>query len=287
MLAELTIGILLGISIFIIIILAGSDLFAIMVNEQIRYLRLIVFYAPLPGTAGIPSNPEPVARYLSWALKKTIDPVGSVHIRHTGRFRYGKAGRWMNVRGEAFFSLATPGFVWHAKIAYAPGIWIDVFDYYVHRDMGMNLNLLSVFPLDNAHGNEIKPHSLFRYLASIPLFPMAFASSDSITWKNIDDSTAKAIIRDADLSIEAIARFDGRGWIESIEACEKTHPETGRPLPGLFESRFSGYTDVEGCRIPMQIASELILPDGEYVCAEYTITGVEYNIPDTMRRRES
>jgi Family of unknown function (DUF6920) len=171
MLAQLAAGILLGIAIFLIIILVGSDLFAIMVDEQIRNLRMIIFYAPLPATAGVPSNPEPVARYVSWALGENPDPVDCADVRYTGRIRYGGTGRWMKMNGMALFSLVVPGYIWHAKIAYAPGIWIEAFDYYVHDKTGMNLNLFSIIPLDNVNTGGIRGASLFRYLASTPLSP--------------------------------------------------------------------------------------------------------------------
>ena len=282
MIDMLIFGIIMCISIFLFVVVVGSELFTIMIEEQIRYLRLIIHYAPLRATVGIPSKPEPVARYVSWALGENQHPVGSVHLRFTGRHRYGKTGRWMNMGGEAFFSLAAPGFVWHSTITYAPGIWLSAFDYYVDDKAGMNLNLLSVFPLDNVHNDAIKTTSLFRYLACTPLFPMIHGSAGFISWENIDDSTAKAIITDKGRSVEAIARFNGRGWIESIGMHEKTHPETGRPVPGHFACRFSSYTNVEGYWIPMQVDSDMILPDGEYVTAEYSITKIEF---DTAGRK--
>jgi hypothetical protein len=287
MLEELTFGFILCIVIFIFIIVVGSELFRIMVNEQLRYLRLIVHYAPLPATISIPSRPEPVARYVSWALGENQHPVGCMHFRHGGRIRYGKTGRWMNIGGEGFFSGAVPAFVWHATITYAPGIWLETYDYYVDRKAGMNLNLFSVFPLNNAQTDEMRESSLFRYLTRTPLFPMILGSSPFIHWENIDDSTAKAIIKDKDISVEAIARFDSKGKIESFESCQKTMPETSRPVPGHFASRFSSYADVGGCRIPMRITSEIILPEGEYICAEYAITLVEFDAPDTLCQRRS
>ena len=110
MLSELLFGFILWIAVSLFIIAVGSELFAIMIDERLRYLRLIVNYAPLPATVSIPTRPEPVARYASYAVGENQDPVGCVHIRHSGRIRYGKTGRWMNMGGEAFFSLATPGF---------------------------------------------------------------------------------------------------------------------------------------------------------------------------------
>jgi hypothetical protein len=280
MLTELFFGICLCIVIFFFLIAVGNELFAIIVNEQLRYLRLIIHYAPKPPVVRIPQYPEPVSRYVSWALGDTRTPVACMHFRHSGRIRYGKTGRWMNMGGEGFFSIAVPAFIWHATITYAPGIWLETFDYYIDRKAGMNLNLFSVFPLHNAQTDEIRASSLFRYLTRTPLFPMILGSSQFIHWENVDDSTAKAIIKDTDIVIEAIIRFDNKGRIESIESCQKTIPETGRPVSGHFASRFSSFAEVHGCQIPMKIISEIILPGGKYVCADYTITLVEFDAPD-------
>ncbi|MDP3396967.1 MAG: hypothetical protein Q8S57_09940 [Methanoregula sp.] len=284
MIDMLTFGILVWITIVLLIIVAGSELFTMMIEEQIRYLRLIIHYAPLPATVSIPSRPEPVARYVSWALGENRNPVRCVHIRFTGRCRYGKSGRWMDMGGEAFFSVAIPGFVWRATTTYAPGIWLKTFDYYVDSKAGMNLNLFSLFPLDNAHDDAIKTPSLFRYLACTPLFPMIHGQAGFISWENIDDSTSKAIISDKGRSVEALARFNGRGWIESIDMHDKTNPETGKPLNGHFATRFSSYTQVEGYWIPMQVDSDMILPDGEYVTAEYSITEIEFDTAMITKR---
>jgi hypothetical protein len=287
MLAVLTLWVILCIVIFLFIIVVGSELFAIMIDEQLRYLRLIIHYAPLPPAVNIPQRPEPVSRYLSWALGENRTPAGCMHFRHGGRIRYGKTGRWMDMGGEGFFSVAVPAFVWHATITYAPGIWLETYDYYVDRKAGMNLNLLSVLPLNNAQTDEMKGSSLFRYLTRTPLFPMILGSSSFIRWENVDDSTAKVVIKDEDTAVDAIVRFDSKGMMESIESCQKTIPETGRPVPGHFASSFSSYADVGGCRIPMQITSEIILPDGEYVYAEYAITLLEFDAPGTLCRRGS
>jgi len=287
MLAELIFGVLVWIVIFLLIVIIGSDLFATMIEHHALYLRLIIEYASLSAIKNIPSNPEPVSRYLSWALGKNTDPVGSVHIRHTGRFRYGKKGRWMKVRGEAFFSLARPGFVWHAKVSYLPGLWIEAFDYYVHREAGMNFNLLSVFPLDNAYGGEIKTSSLFRYLASAPLFPRVLVPGISVEWKHISESTSRASISDNDLCAEALVHFDGTGQIQSIEACPGNQSETGRPVQGYFIQKFSDYTEMQGYKIPLQISSDLIFPDGKFACTDFTITRVDFDIQETSYRNGS
>ncbi len=278
MFPELIFWFLVWVAIFLLIVIIGNGLFTSMIEHQASYLHLIIDYAPLPSNKSIPSDPEPVSRYLAWALGMNTDPVGCVHIRHTGRIRYGKTGRWMNVRGGAFLSLGTPGFVWHAKIAYIPGIWIDAFDYYVHHEAGMNLNLFSVFPLDNAYGDKIKTSSLFWYLASAPLFPMALLPGASLEWKNVSELTARASLMDNDLCAEALVHFDGTGRIQSIEACHRNPPKSSNPVPGHFIQNFSNYSDVQGYKIPLHLSSDLILPDGEDASIDITITSVEFEI---------
>lgn len=276
MVPELLTGFILWIGIVLLIIVTGSELFAIRVNEQIRYLLLIIHDAPYNGSSPMPAVPEPVSRYLSRALGENRCPAeGCVRIHLEGRIRFGKNGRWMPVGGEAFFPLAVPGFVWRSTILYAPCVWLETFDYYTDRTAGVNLNLFSVFPLNNQNSTTLAKNSLFRYLASTPLFPFIHATSSFIRWENIDDTMAKAVISDNGQSAEAVVRFDGRGGIESIEACERTGPDSDRPVPGHFLSRFSSYADMGGFHIPTQVTSEISRPEGGLMTAEYTITAVE------------
>nr|WP_319376537.1 DUF6544 family protein [uncultured Methanoregula sp.] len=282
---ELICGFILWIVIFIFIIVTGHEVFSIMVAEKSRDLRLVIHNAPLPATMRTPLMPEPVARYCAWATGTNRNPVGYIHFRHTGRMRFGKSGRWMAMGGEAFFSLATPGFVWHTTISYAPGIWLESLDYYVSHDAGMNLNLFSLIPLNNSHDPEIKTSSLFRYLAWMPVFPMIHCSSDIIRWENIDELTAKAIIHDGEHSAEAIVRFNKRGMIESAGIDKKLHQSTGGPVPGPVECRFSSYSEMRGYQIPLEIASEFILPGGEQAFFEYSIA--EIGLDHTGKKNEA
>jgi hypothetical protein len=193
----------------------------------------------------------------------------------------------MKMGGKAFFSLAIPGFVWHATITCAPGIWIETFDYYVHHKAGMNFNLFSFFPLNNAHDRDILTTSLFRYLASVPFFPNVLGASDSISWESIDDSAAVACIQDTGISVRALIRFDGKGRIESITIHDPGSPAHEPPAPGVFSCRFCHYTDVGRYHIPMQVVSEQFLPDGEYVCTEYSVITAEYDMPKTAHQEVS
>jgi hypothetical protein len=274
---ELICGFILWIVIFIFIIVTGHEVFSIMVAEKSRNLRLVIHNAPLPATLRSPVKPEPVARYIAWAGGTNPKSFWCLHIRHAGRMRFGKTGRWMTMGGEMSLALAAPGFVWHATIACAPGIWLEAFDYYVRPDVGMHISLFSLLPLNNSQDPAMRTPFLSRYLASLPLFPMVHGTSDFIQWENIDDSTARAIIHDGENSAEAIVRFNGKGWIESITPDKKMHLSPGKPVAGPVDFRFSSYREMDGYRIPIQIASDVILPDGKTAFFEFSVTEIEFD----------
>lgn len=263
------------VAVFLFAIAIGTNLFAIMVDEQVRYLQLIAFYAPLPEHS-VQSLPDPVLRYVAQAAGTATDPAGCAIVQFRGRMRLGQNGRWMPIGGKGYFSLAVPDYVWHATATYAPGIWIEMCDYYVHRSAGMNLNLFSFIPLNNTHGNAIIVPSLFRYLASTPLFPHVLAASDAVTWEHISDTAAVASIHDHGISASALVRFEGNGQLESISIYDPLSPASQNPVPGIFTSRFSGYNEMGGYQIPRQVVTEVHLPDGGYACTEYTVTNVEF-----------
>lgn len=279
----LILTILFSIAIFLFAIVIGSNLFAIMVDEQVRYLQLIALYGPMKGPPIRQSRPEPVSEYLAWAFGDKSNPPGCARLQFRGRMKIGKNGRWLKMSGRAWFNVAVPYYVWHATVTFAPGIWIETCDYYVHRNAGMIFNLFSFFPLNNNPRNDILASSLFRYLASTPLFPHVLASKGSVSWETIDNSSAIAIIHDGSSSVRALVRFNGNYRIESITLHDTKFPARKKPLPGLFTSSFSGYTEIRGFQVPQHIVFEAHLPDGGYSCTEYTVTGIEYTLsrPDS------
>jgi hypothetical protein len=280
-------GIIFSLVTVLLAIAIGSNLFSVMVDEQIRYLQLIVTYAPLPATGFRRTPPDPVTRYLKWAVGNEDDPAGCARIRYSGKIRLGKDGRWMKMGGSACFSQAVPGFVWHSTMIFAPFIWIETLDYYVHRNAGMNLNLFSFFPLNNSRDERIAVPSLFRYLACAPLYPRILASPDHVSWEAIDDSEAQAVIHDAGIATEAIVRFNRNGWIDSIAAHDPASPASGHPIPGVVTCRFSDYAEIGGHHIPTQVSSEQFLPDGTYSCMEFEVISAEYDMPGKNREESN
>jgi hypothetical protein len=275
----LILTIIFSIAIFLFAVAIGSNLFMIMVDEQVRYLRMIAFYAPLPVQESNRLQTEPVSRYLTWAAGNKPNPAGCARVRFSGRIQLGKNGRWRKTGGSGYFSLAVPAFVWHTTITCAPGIWIETCDYYVHRSAGVNFNLFSFLPLNNAHSSEIARPALFQYLAFTPIFPHVLDSLPAVSWDYIDDTAAIATIHHADISTQALALFDGKSRLESMALHDPLSPARDPPAPGIFSCRYSCYEESGGYQVPRKVVVEQHLPDGTYACVEYSITAIDLTPP--------
>jgi len=272
------VSIILCITLFLFAIVIGEELFKIMVNEQVRYLKLIVTYVPLPSRRDITQLPEPVQRYIAYSAgSDSAPPPDSVRLRYHGKARYGRKGRWMQLGGEAFVSFAVPGFWWRATITYFPCIWLDRFDYYIDHKAGMTLNLYSLIPLSNEQSSGMSCPALFRYLAFTPLFPGIHRTDISIRWDPVDHTAARATITDHGISAEALVRFNERGRIESMNLVQDPAcTDNGKPA-GLVSCRYSSYSEMHGCQIPTMLEAEFYLPGGVLYNAIYTIETLDYS----------
>ncbi|NIP81939.1 MAG: hypothetical protein GWM90_23065, partial [Gemmatimonadetes bacterium] len=62
--------------------------------------------------ARYPGLPEPVRRYLDWAGVDGRTPIDAARMRHGGTFSTDNGESWLPIRGEEYFTVAPPGFIW-------------------------------------------------------------------------------------------------------------------------------------------------------------------------------
>ena len=64
------------------------------------------------------SLPEPVQRYFKHVLKEGQTYISYVRLTHDGQFKI--AEKWVNIRGEQYFTTEKPGFIWKGTTAWNP-----------------------------------------------------------------------------------------------------------------------------------------------------------------------
>ncbi len=220
--------------------------------------------------------PEPVRRHLGLAVPANLPPVRTVDLRHDGFFRPNPGPRWFPIKGEQYFALDPPGFVWHARVRMLPLLWIEARDSLISGPGGMLVKLNSFFTLVDARGPEVDQGSAARWLAETVWFPMAFAS-DGIRWESIDDRAARATLQVAGLPVNLVVEFDEAGRVAFVRGERYRAVEGGKALLTAWLGRCTEYRDFGGVQIPSQVEACWDLAEGQFSYARFRVTAVEYS----------
>ena len=226
----------------------------------------------------IAALPEPVQRYLAYAIPAGRAPVRFVRMKQTGEFRTDPAGDWMPLDAEQYVSAGFPGFIWHAKIRTNTLVWIDVRDIFDGKQGNMLVKLLSGVPVADASGPEIDLSSLHRYIGEMPWYPTAFLNEEYIAWEPVDASHVRAIITVGDTAATVVFSFDDAGRITKVTTDERYRTVGDQFFRDTWTGYFDDYQEHGGFRVPTEIAAEWNLPEGDYPYVRLQVTAMEYDL---------
>ncbi|MCZ4312301.1 hypothetical protein O4H66_02700 [Comamonadaceae bacterium G21597-S1] len=225
--------------------------------------------------------PPVVQRYFRAALPDGARIVDTVSLVHAGRFDTGEtAERWKPFTSHQRVVTRRPGFVWNGRIAMAPGVGVFVHDAYVAGEGLLHPALLGLVSLAELRGGgELARGELMRFLAEAAWYPTALLPSQGVSWEAIDDTSARATLADAGLSVALDFRFDAQGLIASVRAPARGRSVGGAMVMRPWEGRWSDYQLQQGMRVPMSGEVAWLLPPAEGGRKTYwrgTVTALHY-----------
>jgi hypothetical protein len=199
-----------------------------------------------------------------------------VHLRHDGFFRLKLDSPWLPIRGEQYFTVGRPGFVWNATIRMKLFFWIEVRDRLFQGQGNMLVKIASTFTVADASGPEIDQGSSLRWLAETAWFPYAMVS-EAVRWEAIDAHSARATLVQNGLPIVATFEFDDEGKPAVIRAERyfDNGNEPARLLP--WTGRYLEYREFGGFRVPSDVEGSWQLPEGEFSYARFRVKTIQYN----------
>lgn len=200
------------------------------------------------------SAPPVVRRYLERAI-----PSGALRIRaaalvQEGEFRMSEGGAgWRPFSATHHVRAYPPGFLWDASIAMAPMVSVRVRDGYLDG-VGMMKGALAavLVVVEGKPTRELAEGALYRYLAEATWVPTRLLPGDGLAWEAMDDSTARATLRDGGVEVAVQFGFDADADITSIFVPERGREVDGVMVPTPWTGRFRGHEEVDGFRIPME-----------------------------------
>jgi hypothetical protein len=208
--------------------------------------------------------PAPVKRYFRAVLKDGQPVISAVSVEHTGTFNASETGeQWRPFISTQRVITQRPGFDWEGRIAMMPGLTVHVHDAYVAGDGILHASLFGLFSLVNLRGTlEVAEGELMRFFAEAVWYPTALLPSQGVQWEAVDDTSAKATLKDGEIKLTMLFRFSNNGLIESVHAESRGRTVAGTVIPTPWEGRWSNYEARYGILIPIEGEVSWILPEG-------------------------
>jgi hypothetical protein len=208
--------------------------------------------------------PAPVQRYLRAVLKEGQPMVSGVRIEQSGTFNMHETGdQWKPFTSLQRVITQRPGFDWQGRIRMFPGLTVHVHDAYISGEGILRASLFGLVSLVNERGTmEIARGELMRFLAEAAWYPTALLPSQGAQWEAVDDKSAKATLRDGDISVTMLFRFNENSLIESVRAEARGRTLAGKVIPTPWEGRWTSYELRNGMITPAEGEVAWMLPDG-------------------------
>lgn len=278
---KIILSIILGLTVSIAIALAyGTSRWQFATREMHSKLEA----ARLPtGLTIYNSNelnglPAPVQRYFRAVLKDGQPIVVAVSVEHSGTFNMSETGeQWRPFTSTQRVITHRPGFDWEARIAMMPGLTVRVLDAYIAGEGILHASLFGLVSLVNLRGTpEVADGELMRFFAEAAWYPTALLPSQGVQWEALDDTSAKATLKDGETTLTMLFRFNENGLIESVRAETRGRTIAGTVIPTPWEGRWSNYELRAGMIIPPEGEVAWILPEGPKPYWRGRITRLSY-----------
>lgn len=208
--------------------------------------------------------PAPVQRYFRTVLKDGQPLLSAVSVEHSGTFNMSETGdQWRPFTSTHRVITQRPGFDWEGRIAMMPGLSVRVHDAYIAGEGILHASLFGLVSLVNLRGTpEVAQGELMRFLAEAPVYPTALLPSQGVQWEPVNDISAKATLKDGEITLTILFRFTENGLIESVRAEARGRTVAGAVIPTPWEGRWSNYEIRDGMFIPFDGEVAWMLPNG-------------------------
>ena len=237
------------------------QLATIRMRGELEAGRLAVGTYSVDELTGLPA---PVQEYFRTVLQDGQPIISAVYLEQTGDFNMGESReQWRPFTATQRTVTKRPGFDWDARIAVAPGVTVHVRDAYVAGEGILKAAWFGLVPLvDERDEEEMARGELMRFLAEAAWYPTALLPSQGVQWEGIDDSSAKATLRDGEVLLTLVFRFDEQGLIESVRAEQRGRTVGREVIPTPWEGRWSNYEVHDGMLVPRTGEVAWLLPEG-------------------------
>lgn len=208
--------------------------------------------------------PAPVQRYFRAVLKHGQPIVAAVRVEHSGTFNMdATANRWKPFASTQRVVTHRPGFDWDARVAMMPGLPVLVHDAYVAGEGTLHAAVFGLISVADLHGaGEVARGELMRFFAEAAWYPTALLPSQGVRWDAVDDHSARATLKDDDLTLSLLFRFNAAGLIDTVYADSRGQTIGGKVMHAPWECRVWNYALRDSMYVPLDGEAAWVMPEG-------------------------
>ncbi len=224
------------------------------------------------------SAPAPVQRYFRAVLEDGQPVVAAVSVELTGTLNMSEAAaHWKPFTSTQRVVTRRPGFDWDGRVTMIPGLSVRVHDAYVAGEGMLHAAVLGLVSMANVRGTgDVAQGELMRFFAEAVWYPTALLPSQGVLWDVVDDHAARATLKDGELALTMLFRFNEDGLIDTVTAEGRGRTVGDTIVPTPWQVRFWNYAIRDGMRVPLDGEAAWVMPYGVKPYFRGRITQLSY-----------
>ncbi|HUP52951.1 MAG TPA: DUF6544 family protein [Longimicrobiales bacterium] len=255
----------------------GPLSFRAQYEREVR-ARLADSVSPEPVTeADIEHLPPAVQRYL-----RATGAVGQPRVHHSrarwsGRIREGPEDPWMEFTANQHNFVDEPARFFHLT-ARRSGLPVDVLHAYQEGVATMRVRLLSLFPIVDAIGPEMRQAETVTVLNDLCLFAPGALIDARIRWEEIDAYTVRAMYTVAPHTISATLTFNDTGKLVNFVSDDRIASPDGEKFERWrWSTPVLEYRTFGPLRVTGRGEGRWHPPEGDFAYIELELLDLEIN----------
>ncbi len=210
------------------------------------------------------SLPTPVQRYFRAVLKNGQPIIAAVSLEQMGTFNMSETAQaWKPFTAKQRVITQRPGFDWDARIMMFPFVAVHIHDAYIAGQGTLHGAILGLIPVVKMPNSlEMRQGEFMRYFMEALWYPTALLPSQGVRWEAVDAQSARATLKDGEISLTLTFQFQADGLIESARAPSRGRLVNGVPGAMPWHGRFWNYAIRDGMWIPLEADVAWVTPEG-------------------------
>ena len=208
--------------------------------------------------------PASVQRYFRKVLKDGQPIITAVSLEQMGTFNMSETAQaWKPFTANQRVITQRPGFDWDARIQVLPFVAAHIHDAYIAGHGTLRGAILGLIPVVNMPDSpQLQQGEFMRYFMEALWYPTALLPSQGVRWEAVDAQSARATLKDGEISLTLNFQFQADGLIESARAQSRGRLVNGIPGAMPWHGRFWNYAIRDGMWIPLEADVAWVTPEG-------------------------